>query len=420
MSLEKKEADKFTNAISMLQKDFVVVGRTRVPLSISLAILGFLLGVTITLFFLVSQTGEIRLEVAESVSKEVGDHKALFHVSCTDVRRGQDVSVQPFTGKVANQFERRTMAEKRLFDCMWKSYRYVQALQKDRPELKAEIDRQLNQARNWAGRAIRRYQSLTVRTLGSPKNVQYAIGKAGYVWIYPPHGMGALRDALRLAPDWVAAHPNPDVLGFLEAKLENGKVVAAKSKPTKQTPTAGNKQEIMEFGVIKTDMKFEPLTPEILALLDEGQRLHTAWVNGVLERRPPDELQEMVHEHHEAHHALEVMSRSADERALLSINIHTPHLICWDRPAAEVDNMALELDKIHSQWAESVKNLDFLNAWTNGLRHSRLHAILATCGLKLDEVPNPKSVDLEGDLDDDLTAEELELVGAVEEEISEE
>ncbi len=420
MHSEQREADKLiSKLVKLLQQDFIVVGKERVSPVVSWTVLAFFFGMAITFLFVVSQRGEVQIVESKIEPKMMeGDHKEAFHISCNDVRRGQDVSVQPFTGQVSNQFQRRAMAEKRLFVCMWRSYRYVQALQKDNPELKGEIDRLLNQAENWAGRAIRRYQSLTVRTMASPQNVQYAIGKGGYVWIYPPHGMGALREALRLAPTWVAAHPDTEVMSFLDATIDgSGKIVPANSKPTKRAPTIGKKDEIMMFGVIRTNMKFDPLTPEMISLLDETQELHEKWKTAVIAREDSDMLQTLVMDHHESHHMLEMMSRSADERALLSINIHTPHEICWDRPHAEIDNMVSELNDIHAQWVNSVKNRDFLGAWTNGLRHSRLHAMSSTCGLKLPEVPDPGKVPLTGD-DEELTPEELQLIGGpVEEEI---
>lgn len=338
--------------------------------------------------------GEAVMAALASMGETEDFHPVVPHYSCGDVRRGQEIEVDPRTGNTSNQFERRYMVELRSFDCLWRAYRYVEKLRMatEDPAARQKIANEMQGALGWAGRALQKYQSNTVATLRKTKPDAYKIGHYSYAWGYPGNAIGGLYKAITYNPEFVKNNPDPEILAFLGAKLEIAKrrtgdvarVVRSNQRPTKST---GLLKDMEAFGVISNRMIFPPVTTTMVALLDEAQRLHTKWAQAVLEGMPANELQEIVAEHHRAHRSLESLSTTPDQQTLLTIPHHTQHLICWDRPRSELETLVKELDKDHAEWTAAVKVNNFGKAWEFGLKHSRNHILLSTCGIKLPEVP---------------------------------
>lgn len=308
-------------------------------------------------------------------------HPKFSHFSCFDTRINPSTVVNPHTEDIATQIERYALLDTLTFDCLWRGYRYVQEMEENTPQnIKPLVEAQRREALRWGKLGFMVYRDQTTKVLRAANKQEWILG-ATYPWFYPTEALRRLNYAVKLNPDYVIKHPDKEIMDMLDLKIEGSKVVDAHlHKPTLRKsppPTESNHR----FGALQNRPHLQPLTPEMIMLIDEAQKLHTHWVESIWTDKDPDEVAVIVEKHHDAHRALESLSRSTDEQNLLTIHGHTLHNICWERPEEEVMSLVVEADKSHSEWTNAVKKLDFKAAWFWGLQHSRDHVMLATCNV---------------------------------------
>lgn len=263
------------------------------------------------------------------------------------------------------------------------------------PDLQAKIRNKRKEARTWVTAGFRQYFRQSVNLLNRKEPLNYIIGHYSYAWLYQSQGLRVMRDALKLNPAWVQAHPrkmigeNTDILRMVNAKLQGESITNANIPPT---PLRGSVDPMMvACGVINNKMQFPQLNTGQLALLDQIQSSHARWVNAVLDgKMDHTQVLQLAYEQHDLHHALEMTAHTPNEQILLTITDHTPHEICRNRPKSEIDRLIRESDNIHRAWITAVRSRNFAEAWRTALLHSRMHVLLATCG---DDVDGDGTVD---------------------------
>lgn len=312
----------------------------------------------------------------------------LGQFTCNDVRNGQANDVSPRTRQHTTQIQRRQMVELRLFDCVWRAWRYAQQMYNETtdPALKTLIKTFLDSARLWQTKAMFRTERDALRALDHPgKSATWPITRESYVWIYPPNAFADIRKALALRPDWVAAHADDSMFHLIGMKLVGGKVIESIDKAISLNVKDAQTRN-KTVGLFTGGMVFKPHVEDHLRMLDDMQALHSKWAAAAMQKANPAILQDIVLEHHKTHMALEAMARDANEQSLLTIPEHGNHTICWDRPDEITFKLIAQTEKFHNQWIEAVKRLQIggLNgAWAAGINHARAHIMLANCGVGL-------------------------------------
>lgn len=309
------------------------------------------------------------------------------HFLCADVGLGKSVTIHPHTGAATTQIQRRNMIERRLFDCFWRAYRYIETMKNDKHGFADPAVLYALKDAERIQRPIRKYFTSTANVLKNNDPDTYFIHEAADSWVYADSVLGTMRNVLLKNAAWARAHRDPDIFAFLALPADAEEFASLSlDMPSYKSSAKMNMDESFDDGVLGNRMKLFSLTDSMYTMLSELERLHMVWTEAALRRNNASELKDLVTRHHEAHMRLVMQARSADEQTLLTIPEHSPHDICREREPQEIAGLIENADAYHRDWVRAVRTLNMRNAWAAGLSHARTHALLATCGIRLPEI----------------------------------
>ncbi|TSC67656.1 MAG: hypothetical protein G01um101466_667 [Parcubacteria group bacterium Gr01-1014_66] len=300
------------------------------------------------------------------INAEVLVEEGMRDFSCADVGIGQKLRMNPVTGMLSTQAERRRMVETRLYVCS--AYALAEAVPlvvKASGETVRDAQKRLLKSFPLAARV---YANRIVKTLSGEKPDYALDGNPAYVWSYSAHMMRGIWSRLTKLNLFSLEYLSAEVFDFLKTKEHPHEHEHALSKETMDESR----------GAIKVGQTFfaESITEKQRAALETIERFHQEASDAIL-------CKARTGKWCESGRPLPDIAADHDAATLAGDTVGLPRIVAfargvnWNIPYPQLCATVKRIDHAHHLWMDGVLNghtpEGFTQAWVSGLAHAILH-----------------------------------------------